>query len=296
MRILFALTLFLFSTFSFAAGRRVVVTVPNAVVYSDLNMNSPIGKIPLGRFIRVGKVKRKYSTVVPIIVAGRVAYIKDSDVTDYEKWVQQTKGEEIEKLRATEHDVDVVLAKVDDKLSVNNHMVLTAGNYSLGPEWDTISQEFGDGTGNGLFNGKIMFEHRPTVHSWSWGAGLGQYISSQQNLELNITTLELVAYYSLFNFFDLISLEVMGGSLMTAAFTLKTRAGETYAGALFGYHYGAQVRLFPHSKIGAVAGVQYQIVNVSGMESIVIDGTVARTANLESFTGAQAFVGLSYRF
>lgn len=296
MRILFATTLFLFSTFTFAAGRRVVVTVPNAVVYSDLNMNSPIGKITIGKLIRVGKVKRKYSSVVPIIVAGRVAYINDSDVTDYEKWIKQTKGEEIEKLRATEHDVDITLAKIDDKLSVNNHVVLTGGNYTLGPEWDTISQEFGDGQGNVLFNGKILFEHRPTIHSWSWGAGLGQYITNQENLELNITTLELVAYYSLFNFFDLISLQVMGGSLMTAAFTLKTRTGDRYSGSLFGYHYGVQVRLFPHSKIGAVAGVQYQIVNISGMEDIVIDGTVARTANFESFTGAQSYVGLSYRF
>jgi hypothetical protein len=296
MRFAFFIFIFVFSLTSHAAGRRVVVTVPNAVVYSDLNMNSPIGRIPLGKFIRVGKVKRKYSTVVPIIVAGRVAYIKDSDITDYKKWIQQTKGEEIEKLRATEHDVDLVLAKVDDKLSQNNHMVLTAGNYSLGSEWDTVSQEFGDGTGNTLFNAKVLFEHRPLVHSWSWGAGLGQYISNQQNLELNITTLELVAYYTLFNFFDLLSVQVMGGSLMTAAFTLKTRTGDNYTGALFGYHYGAQVRLFPHSKIGAVAGLQYQIVNISGMDAIVIDGTVARAAKFESFTGAQAYLGLSYQF
>lgn len=287
---------FIIPTIAFSAGRKVVVTVPNAIVYSDLNMNSAIGKIPLGKFIRVGKVKRNYSSVVPVVVAGRIAFIKDSDVTPYEKWIRQTKGEEIEKLRATEHDVDIVLVKAEDKLSENNHVVLSAGNFSLGNEWDTLSQEFGDTAGSGLLNVKAIFEHRPLVHDWSWGAGIGQYLSNQASLSLNITALELIAYYTIFNFFDLISLQVQFGSLMTAAFKLTTNSGDSYNGALFGYLYGAQFRLFPHSKIGAVAGIQYQLVNVSGMESIVIDADTARTATLESFTGAQVFAGLSYRF
>lgn len=296
MRNFLAFIIFLFPLVSFAAGRKVVVTVPNAIVYSDLNLNSPIGKIPMGKFIRVGKVKRKYSTVVPVIVAGRVAFIRDNDVTDYDKWIRQTKGEEIEKLRATEHDVDIVLTRPEDRLTENNHVVLSAGNYSLGNEWNTLSQEFGDETGSAIWNGKMIFEHRPLVHSWSWGAGLGFYQSNQTGLNLSIVALELIAHYTIFNFFDLISAQVSFGTLQTAAFTLETKDGDSYTGALFGYLYGAQVRLFPHSKIGAVAGVQYQIIRVSGMDQIVIDGDIARTASVNSFSGAQFFLGLSYRF
>ena len=293
--ILFVLNIFCLQTFA-KGPIKAIITTPNAIIYSDTALKSPIGKVSFGKIIYVGKIKRRFGDISTVVVSGKLAYIKTEDYTEFETWKKQTKNGEVERLRATEHDIDKILIKDIDRLSENNYLVLTGGRYSLGTEWDVISEEFGDGSGNGLFNGKALFEHRPEIHKFSWGVGIGQYLSNQTSLSLSITTLELMLYYSFLNAWDFLSLDFQVGTLMTAAFTLETSLQDRYSGSLFGYIYGVQARLLPRSKIGAVLGVQYQLVNISGLDAIVINETTNRRATLESFSGAQFFMGLSYKF
>lgn len=63
------------------ASQDAIVIADPAIVYSDLQMSSPVGYISKGKKIVIGEVPRNKSQVYPIIVSGRVAYIRVLDVS-----------------------------------------------------------------------------------------------------------------------------------------------------------------------------------------------------------------------
>jgi len=63
------------------ASQDAIVIADPAIVYSDLQMSSPVGYITKGKKIVIGEVSRNKSQVYPIIVSGRVAYIRVLDVS-----------------------------------------------------------------------------------------------------------------------------------------------------------------------------------------------------------------------
>ena len=68
---------------SFAA-QSAVVGSDKAVIYSDREMASPIGFVSKGKKLRVGSVKRNNGQVLPVVVNGKIAYIKVSDIYTHE--------------------------------------------------------------------------------------------------------------------------------------------------------------------------------------------------------------------
>ncbi len=63
------------------AARDAIVVSEHAVIYSDLQMSSAIGYVPKGKMIKIGDIARNNSRVYPIVVSGKIAYIKSEDVT-----------------------------------------------------------------------------------------------------------------------------------------------------------------------------------------------------------------------
>lgn len=63
------------------ASRPAVVIAPKAIIYADQQMSAPVGYVSRGKKIRVGEIPRNKAQVYPVIVAGKVAYIKVSDVS-----------------------------------------------------------------------------------------------------------------------------------------------------------------------------------------------------------------------
>lgn len=66
---------------SLLAAQDAVVIADEAVVYSDLQMTSPVGFVPKGKKIRVGDIPRNNAQLYPIVVAGRIGYIRILDVS-----------------------------------------------------------------------------------------------------------------------------------------------------------------------------------------------------------------------
>ncbi len=63
------------------ASQDAVVMVDEAIVYADKQMSAPLGYVRKGRKIKIGSIPRNRSQVYPIIVSGRVAYIRSVDVS-----------------------------------------------------------------------------------------------------------------------------------------------------------------------------------------------------------------------
>lgn len=78
--LLIILKLLVFSGHAYASQTAVVVS-PKAIIYADQQMSAPVGYISRGKKIRVGNIPRNKAQVYPVIVAGKVAYIKIGDVS-----------------------------------------------------------------------------------------------------------------------------------------------------------------------------------------------------------------------
>lgn len=63
------------------AAQEAIVTVERAIIYSDLEMTSAIGYIKKGKKISVGDIPRNKAQVYPVVVSGKIAYIRVMDVT-----------------------------------------------------------------------------------------------------------------------------------------------------------------------------------------------------------------------
>lgn len=57
-----------------------IVIVDRAVIYADKTMTSPVGYILKGKRVTIGEVPRNKARVYPIVVSGKVAYIRVIDV------------------------------------------------------------------------------------------------------------------------------------------------------------------------------------------------------------------------
>ena len=82
-----------------------IVRAKKAIIYTDKERTSPIGFIKRGRKIKVGEIPRAKGTVLPVVVSGRVCYIKivdlylRKDVERYGKTVKYRDKELMKKLK-----------------------------------------------------------------------------------------------------------------------------------------------------------------------------------------------------
>lgn len=73
------------------ATQDAMVIIDRAVVYSDKEMTSPIGYISRGKKIKVGDIARNKSQVYPIIVSGKIAYIRVLDISTEKESMDSTR-------------------------------------------------------------------------------------------------------------------------------------------------------------------------------------------------------------
>lgn len=83
-------SLFFFCQVSWAVQEAIVLP-DRAVIYSDMDTSSPIGFISKGKKILVGNVSRNNAKVYPVIVSGKIAYIRVSDVTTEKESVDSSR-------------------------------------------------------------------------------------------------------------------------------------------------------------------------------------------------------------
>jgi len=63
------------------AAQDAIVIAEKAIIYADKTMTSPVGYIQKGKRVTIGEVPRNKARIYPIIVSGKVAYIRVIDVS-----------------------------------------------------------------------------------------------------------------------------------------------------------------------------------------------------------------------
>ena len=88
---LYLLFLVFFSCPKLWAAQDALVTAKKALIYSDMEMTSPIGFVSQGKKIKVGDIPRNKAQVYPVIVSGKIAYIRVTDVTTEKESVDSSR-------------------------------------------------------------------------------------------------------------------------------------------------------------------------------------------------------------
>lgn len=78
--IFFTLLIFLYCPYSWAAQEAIVIA-DRAVIYSDIEMKSALGFIRRGKKIAVGDSPRNKGQVYPVVVSGKIGFIRTLDVS-----------------------------------------------------------------------------------------------------------------------------------------------------------------------------------------------------------------------
>lgn len=135
------------------ASQEALVVIDRAVIYADQEMTSPLGFIRKGKKVTIGEIPRNKAQVYPIIVSGKIAYIRALDVTteresmESPRLVAERFMENAEKKYHTKYVLSyfnyssqIDLATTNDKL-VNKDLVRwdgigLKGEVLVGKRWD----------------------------------------------------------------------------------------------------------------------------------------------------------------
>lgn len=258
------------------------VVVPRAIVYSDENMNSPLGYITNEKLITVGNPRKRNPDLVPLVIYGRLAFIESKNI--------HFENESIEMLSSKrgaprEHNIDITLSKPEDKLAENNSAYFSFQQFSAGEETKKLANTI-DGSTNDQFRGfDISLIHRQSLNRVFWGAGYEYNLLSTSNFKFEFYMLNMVGGYTpVKNSLFLIDLTFAMNFAISTQITITDV--HQPSGFMWGPQPGARIVFFPDQKYHAFGAISYRYYNVYGLGSLHdINGTM--------FTGVTKFRGIN---
>lgn len=278
-------------SFKAHAVQTAIVAVDKAVVYSDVEMTSPIGYVRGGRQLKVGSKPQRGGAILPIVVAGRIAYIRAQDVSVSDNPAVLGASPQGPKLR--EHQIATPMGEIEDDLKENNFLVLNLGQYFGGADLSDLNEGLGVDDG-AITSITAMFEHRPVIYDFSWDVGIGYYNMSNEAYDFQTLTLEGNFYYSLLQT-GLLDFQLFGGLALSGDIRLSSESlAREERGSMWGYQFGAAAKIAPRQEWGFVlkAGIQrFNPTNLGDLKtSFTENGSVGK------IQGLHLSAGLAYKF
>ncbi|WP_408096226.1 hypothetical protein ACJVC5_14395 [Peredibacter sp. HCB2-198] len=160
------------------AAQTAMVIADRAVIYSDKEMTSPIGYVSRGKKVKIGEIPRNRAQVFPIIISGKLAFIRAIDITTEKESMDSTRlsAERFQKSTRKEYKSKYVLSYVTflSQISLSNsnsqlengdavqwHGVSLKGEAFIWKHWDLQI----------LFNYLQAIKDKETFRVVEFGAG-----------------------------------------------------------------------------------------------------------------------------
>lgn len=289
MKSLLAFLLLLFGASQAQAAQVAIVRKAKAIIYADLDLKSPIGYVRKGKELAVGKVKRRRGEVLPVLVNGKIGWVRVDDISLPEEIKSFDQDRKVK-----EHKLFFADDKVKDPLSENNYLTLRTGpaNLSLSTRNDESGEESLDVSS--ASETSLMFNHKNPYHQVNWGVGF-EYVTGTRNFFAyqSINIKGGLAWVPIR--LKLLSVEGYANLALSGDFRIESQNVGVYKGNMYGIDTGIAVRLFPESQFGIMAGLGYTQYRLIGLGDIENDEDDVRT-DFSSISGTKLFAGLSYRF
>jgi hypothetical protein len=251
-------------------------------------MKSPIAKLDKGTVVNVAKIPRRYGTVIPCYVAGKIGYVATKDIT-----FSESKGQNV-----MEHRIEET--PPEDSSHLNNHLVLYFNRLELGPQWRAASELAGDEKIDYISNHQLYMEHHPPSSRYSFGLGLGYYSMVQETFYLKTYTGEAFLAWSPLQF-SLVSFDFVAGVVFSGDFRMGSRYNtdrdRKEKGQMWGNIWGAQIRIFPFSQLNFTLGSSLKVMRISNIDPLIYDSrNPSLNYSVKRIGGNNFYFGVGYMF
>lgn len=271
MKVLIALVLYSLLILPSLAAQNAVIRAEKAYVYSDLDMSTIVGFITQGRQVRVGSTARNQNSVLPIIVSGKVGYIKISDLL---------LESDNPHLKVGHASIEEAADKRLDKEPFFKNVGFSMSFYSPGADFSLISERVNGASAANMANTYRYY----TTFNWDkklFRASLDQFSFSE--VKLKFAPLAPALDY-LFHITDFFQHNHLYGA-MGVIFPLSLTKGNIYG-----------IRLAPEwvydlpYNLQLLGAIEYHYFKASGADPIYFSPTTFVVNNI-GFN-----LGLQYRF
>lgn len=274
------------------AAQMAIVSSGKAIIYADQGLTTPLGFVRSGRQLMVGETVRQSGTLLPVVVAGRIAYIQLKDVVLSDADLVSSQKPQGPKI--VEHEIDIPMDEITDDLKQNNHVSFQIGQFFAGTQLEELSLAAGAENG-AVTSYRLMFEHRPVIYRYFWDVGLGLYNYATESFALRAITLEGNYYYSLIQT-RFLTVQGFAGVILSGDFRLTSDQLQVQSkGTAYGYQFGGSVKMATRQKIGFIGNLSMQTILPNGIETlgfILADGT----EKLTKLQGLHFSLGVVYKF
>ncbi len=260
----------------------------STIVYADKALKIPIGYIKKGRKLIVGKAINEKNTIVPILISGKIAFVKKKDVTfKYEN----------NRLRSApvvrEHNDIVEEANYTEKILQNTFIRFDYSTFDGGASWKEYTDHL-EGTEYSSFTKiAIGLENRTIESNHGFGVALSYISSTNDAATLKTVTFGGDYQYRLFHIYQTISLEGYIGAFFGSDVRIDTNRDEELFASLVGFEYGARVRIFPYRKFNFYGKVGFN--NYSTFNADPATNSSDKDKEIDGFGGLEINLGLSYK-
>lgn len=283
---------FLFLSTTTYGAQKAYVVVDEALIYADITLKAPIGKISRGQEVMVGSVARRSGTVLPIAISGRIAWIDIDDlsfdpVLNFEPFSAQY----------SEHNIETQFQTAMDKLTANIHFAVSYGTTELSDGWLDFMEDVGStAASKSIEQFRLTFEYRPPDGWYHWGVGLNYLSTPNHRGQLQYRGLYGEFFVSrILLRTSLISLEAQANLLLSGSTEFVVNTIDVFftdKKPSWGYRFGGGAKLFPFSKIGFFGGIYYETLSLGSYGDI--QGR-DRSFDPGDLVGISLNFGLSYR-
>ena len=274
------LILFFFPTLVFAY-QVAFIRESRALIYADPDLKVPIGYLSKGKKIRVGEVKRNSGQALPLILSGKIVYIKVDDLV--------LKDQKTEQYVATENQHIIEGEEDKEELLEPFRLVLNLDLMNPGSQWDEL-MSLTDGSSSPMVQLEALVELRLIKSAFFFDAGL-----IYSTLKGGIYSFQGIGFKGLAQYrlmdLELFDLDVNAGFHFAPGGAKLMYQGVYDNGSYYGYIFGAQVRFMPKATWNLNLGVNYNIIGLQEIQDIPIP---SGDYKLNVFQGLGLYFGVSF--
>ncbi len=289
------MALFAYSLKSYGA-RLATVTANKAIIYADRELKSPIGYAMAGKKIMVGEIDRKRGSITSTVVAGRIAWVQLADLSmDQQKFKSKTPRKS-KRFAISKDEFRDKNELADDTLLNNNAVLFSYGILNLNQNFKNFSDSLGVEPNLISSNFNLEMVHRPPYKRTFWSLGIGHFVQSHEEYKWSTFTAQFSYYWTFFKT-SLLSLDLYLGGLLSGDFQVRTNNKSTGitsidSGTAYGYKLGGQIKLFPYSSLGIIAGISQQYLKVNELDPLISSSN--QNVLFESIAGINIYFGFTW--
>lgn len=274
------LILFFFPSLVFAY-QVAFIKESRALIFADQDLKVPIGYLSKGKKIRVGEVKRNSGQALPMILSGKIVYIKVDSLAFKDPKTDQYVASETQHLIEGDED--------KEELFEPFRLVANLGLMNPGSQWEQLMNLTG-GSSSPMLQLEALVELRLIKSAFFFDAG---FIYS--HLNGGTYTFQGIGFKGLVQYrlmdFELFDLDVNAGFLFGPGGAKLMYQGVYDNGGYYGYIFGAQARFLPKGTWNLNLGVTYNIFGLQQIQDIPIP---TGEYKLNVFEGFSLYFGVSF--